>query len=398
MRILGLIGCVGLALNLCPGCGSDDDASKDEIVFGQAWSLTGAYAKGADVLGRPVYDLWIEQVNAEGGIFVKKYNKKLPIRLLRYDDESNETKMLSLLEKLIVEDKVDILLPPWGSNLFFAAAPVANNHKKVLIAGPAQGIKLKELIGRLPYTFVVLNSPDTQMPALADILLDAKIKKAGIGFVQDLYGIENSQVASTEMAQKGIDVAMLRSFPLGTKDFSALLAEAQEKNVEAFLAFTYPDETFAMTGQAMALDFNPKVFFTGVGTFLPAYRDAFGGAEGVMGPGGWSRKASQGAEDFWAAYKKKWNQEPDYWGSLWYYSSMQFLKQAIEKAGSLDQAQIREIVATTTFETAMGPMRFEGGFNTNHPGEISQWQNGVFEIIGPANKKTAEPNYLKPTW
>jgi branched-chain amino acid transport system substrate-binding protein len=387
-----------VALQLGAGCGSDDSSSKDEIVIGQAWSLTGPYAEGAKAIGLPVYDLWIEQVNAEGGIFVQKYNKKLKLRLVRLDDESSDTKMVSLLEKLIVEEKVDMLLPPWGSNNFFAAAPVANNHKKVLIAGPAQGIKLKELIGRLPYTFVVLNSPDTQMPALADILVAAGVKKAAIGFVQDLYGIENSQVASTEMAQKGIDVAMLRSFPLGTKDFSALFTESREKNVEAFLAFTYPDETFAMTGQAKATGFNPKIFFTGVGTFLAAYRDAFAGAEGVMGPGGWSPSISAAAAAFRDAYVSKWSQEPDYWGSLWYYSSLQFLKQAIEKAGSLDQGQIRDVVASATFETAMGPMRFEGGFNTNHPGEISQWQKGVFEIIAPSGKKTAAPTFPKPAW
>src|SRR5262245_4790023 len=123
MRTLRLVGCAAFALNLCAGCGSDDASNKDEIVIGQAWSLTGAYANGARVIGRPVYDMWIDEVNADGGIFVRQYNKKLKIRLIRYDDESSDTKMVALLEKLVVEDKVDMLLPPWGTNLFFTAAP-----------------------------------------------------------------------------------------------------------------------------------------------------------------------------------------------------------------------------------------------------------------------------------
>ncbi len=43
-------------------------------------------------------------------------------------------------------------------------------------------------------------------------------------------------------------------------------------------------------------------------------------------------------------------------------------------------------------------MRFEKGFNTNHPGEVGQWQNGVFEVIDPDKRRTAKPIYPKPEW
>jgi hypothetical protein len=55
-------------------------------------------------------------------------------------------------------------------------------------------------------------------------------------------------------------------------------------------------------------------------------------------------------------------------------------------------------MASKTYETALGPMKFEKGFNTNHAGEIGQWQKGVFEIIDPGKKRTAEPEYPKPAW
>jgi hypothetical protein len=43
-------------------------------------------------------------------------------------------------------------------------------------------------------------------------------------------------------------------------------------------------------------------------------------------------------------------------------------------------------------------MKFENGLNTTHPGEIGQWQNGVFEVIDPGKKRTAEPIFPKPPW
>jgi hypothetical protein len=40
--------------------------------------------------------------------------------------------MVRLMEKLIIEDKVDFLFPPCGTSFLFAAAPVANKHGYIL--------------------------------------------------------------------------------------------------------------------------------------------------------------------------------------------------------------------------------------------------------------------------
>ena len=109
--------------------------AKDKIVIGQAVSLSGPLAVGNQVASSPYYDLWVKDVNAEGGIYVKEYGKKLPVELLIYDDKSDTGTMTRLLEKLILEDKVDFILPPWGTAKLFAAAPIANKHEYILIGG-----------------------------------------------------------------------------------------------------------------------------------------------------------------------------------------------------------------------------------------------------------------------
>lgn len=373
---------------------------KDKIRIGWVTSMSGPYASGVPVTNGMVYELWIEEVNAKGGIFVKEYGKKLPIELIKYDDKSEVGTMTKLLEKVILEDKVDLILPPWGTAMLYAAAPIANKHKYILLGGPGGAEKLKEIMSSLPYFFSVLNMSETQMPALAEIFAEVQAKKVAIIYIQDLHGIEYRDRVLKELKTKGIEVVMSKSFPHGTKDLTPMLKDAKAANVDGFLGFVYPDEAFLVTGQAMEVGFNPKAFFLTVGPCLSQYRDAFSarGVEGVMGAGAWNAKVSPGAKEFQDAFVKKFKVEPEGWGSFFYYSSLQFFQKAIEEAGTLDQSKIRELMATKAYDTAMGPMKFEKGMNTTHPGEVGQWQNGVFEVIDSGKKRTAKPVYPKPEW
>jgi branched-chain amino acid transport system substrate-binding protein len=164
---------------------------------------------------------------------------------------------------------------------------------------------------------------------------------------------------------------------------------------------SYPDDTFLITQQAMELAYNPKVFYCGVGVAFPSYRDAFGPdvVEGVMGPGAWNPKVPyDGAEEYFAEHVDRWDAEPDRWASAFSYASVQVLEQAIEKAGSLDRNKVRDVIASGTFPTVIGPVEFEDGFNQQSPGEVGQWQSGEFEIIGAKEKQTADPQYPRQPW
>jgi hypothetical protein len=57
------------------------------------------------------------------------------------------------------------------------------------------------------------------------------------------------------------------------------------------------------------------------------------------------------------------------------------------------------VMAKERFNTALGPTWFEEGRLAPgcHPGEIGQWQNGVFEVVG-GNIPTADFVYPKPPW
>jgi branched-chain amino acid transport system substrate-binding protein len=382
------------------GAGATQSPAKDKIRIGQAIALSGPLAGGVAIAGGRIYQMWVEEVNKDGGIYVKEYGKKLPVELIRYDDKSDIGTMTKLLEKLILEDKVDFVFPPWGTAWLFAAAPVANKYGYILIGGPGGALKLKEL--SLPYFFQVLNFSETQAPALAGIFKEVGVKSVAVIYRGDLHGVEYGDAMVPYFKRKGIDVKMKKSYPPGIKDLSPLLKEAKSLGVDAFCAASYPPGGMLLTGQAIELGINFNAFFITVTPFSPnLYRDTFGVnvVEGVMGGGAWNAKSSPGAKKFVDKFVARFGMEPDYWGGLYYWSSLQHFQQAIEKAGTLNQKKIRDIMAKERFNTALGPFWYDKDrYFVNHPGEIGQWQKGVFEVIDPGKKRTAPPLYPKPAW
>ncbi len=87
-------------------------------------------------------------------------------------------------------------------------------------------------------------------------------------------------------------------------------------------------------------------------------------------------------------------------GGTIFYASLQIFEEAIKTAGTLDQKKIRDIMATMRFNTVLGPTWFDGTFYASpcYPGQIGQWQNGVFEVIDPGEKRTAAPKLPKSAW
>jgi len=281
------------------GC-DEAEPEKEVIVFGAARPLTGPFAVYEEMAFGPIYKMWVDEVNARGGLYIEEYGKRLPIELKIYDDGSDMGTMTSMLERLILEDEVDFILPPASTAFLFAAAPIANKHGYILMGAEGGGTTLTPLLPSLPYYFGVLNYSDHyQMPVLADILSDAGIETAAIMYLEDLHGVEYSGVAGIELTNAGIDIVMTKSVPLGVMDVSSIINQAKTLGAEAFLSFCYPDENFLAIGTAIALDYNPDVFLTGPGANFAFFAGVFGpAAEGIMGYGAWNTKSSAASEDW----------------------------------------------------------------------------------------------------
>jgi branched-chain amino acid transport system substrate-binding protein len=396
---------IALVVPLVTACPAPPVA-KDKIVLGQAVSLTGANAVAIHLPGAFVpQTLWVEDVNSRGGIYLKDYGKQLPIDWIQYDDKSDQGTMVKLLEKLILEDKVDLIFPPCSTSWLFAAAPIANKYGYVLLGAEGGAESLEEILPELPYVFLVLNYSKTQMPVLADQFKDWGIKTVAISFLEDLHGVEYSNRALAEFTKRDIAVPVVKSHPFEVTDMTPILKAAQNANVDAFCSMSYPLQNILTAANAIELGYNPKVFFETVGPFGLWFRDALGGGavvEGLLGGGAWNKKSSPEAAAFYDASIARFGEGGiDMWGNLYYWGSYQFLEKALEENGNLDQVTLREIVATKHFETALGDTWFDEKQRLAepcHPGEIGQWINGEWEVVLPKDKATATIEFPKPAW
>ena len=378
-------------------------AQKQKIVFGQALSLSGRLSMAAGFLEVPAIKLWLQEVNAKGGIFVKEYGKKLPVELIRYDDKSDVETMLKLVKKLVTEDHVDFLFPPYSSAMHFAMVPLANKYKQPLVTWTVASEQLLEMAPKFPYVFHVSPPPSAHMEIGKDLYVELGVKSAALIYIQDLAGIEYSGALKSRLEKAGIDVPIYESYPFTATDLSPLLKKIKAANLDALIAITYPPDALMITEQSMVIDLNPKLFCLGIGGAMPVFLNKFGASkvEGIMAFGGWNPKSSPEAQEYYEKFKALNKIEPDYWSASYGYATYQIYEQAIEKAGSLNRDKVRDVLATSTFtHTAAGniAIKFEGQMNYTMASYYGQWQNNVFEAIAPKKTRTKNPIYPKPAW
>ena len=368
-------------------------AQTGPVRIGYAMARTGPWTGGAQVSQEPNYLLWAEQLNAAGGLNVK--GSKRPVELISSDDRSEVETCVRSYEKLMGSDKVDLILPPWGSNANFAVAPLANRMGYPFIAPTALSKRLIEM--KLPYFFLMLQQPQPMMNSLVELLKANGAKSVAVIYVDDLFGLENYAALKVAVGGSGLNLVEEKSYPGGVKDLGPVLRGIKDKNPDAFVALSYPPDTILASRQSKEIGFNPKFFYASVGTAFPLYKQVMGpAAEGVLGMGSWNAKSSKMAQAYFDAHVKKFNKEPDRWASGATWASLEILQAAVGKVG-LDRKAIRDYVAGNTHDTVIGKIKFQGSENVATPGSVSQWQKGEFEVIWPKSMATGSL-VTKPAW
>ena len=150
-----LAGAIGLGIAAIPS-GAQQPSS---IKIGWAISKTGPYVGGATITLLNPYKLWVKDVNAAGGI--KVGGKRVPIEVIEYDDRSNSEEVIKALERLVTQDKVDFLFPPWGTGLNLrVGADVQQVRLSADLAVTATTDRAPELAKRWPNSFWLLGTAD----------------------------------------------------------------------------------------------------------------------------------------------------------------------------------------------------------------------------------------------
>lgn len=307
-----------------------------------------------------------------------------------------------MYEKLIVEDKVDLLLAPYAEIAHAAAIPAAEKHRFPLVGSTCGSMSIRKFSG-VKYFWYVSALADAIMPTTVDMFATRKDKLKSVAI---LYGhmpflSDNVQFLQPALKAKGFDIVLLKDYPTDTQDLSQVLLEIKRKNPDILVFLSFPHDGLLIMKQMMEIGLNSKLVFFLLGPAIADFPKIFGPAiEGItfFADNAWSRKGpGPGSGEFHKKYVERFG-GIDYENSPLGYVSAQITEQAVEKAGTLDREKIRDTIANGEFTTIFGPVKFSGIENMLAVPGVRQWQKGEVEMVWPQKVATAPLLFPKPPW
>ncbi|MNM47623.1 hypothetical protein D3C81_585950 [compost metagenome] len=348
-KILSALMATAVMGSVLAGC-SKSSANSDTINIGAIGPLTGP----ASTYGQSVKngaELYLEQVNADGGIDGKK------LSLLFEDDEANADKAIQAFNKLVDNDKVPVILGAVTSGATNAVAPQATSRSIPMLTPTATEPNITKNGGEFVFRGCFVDS--FQGVALADYATSTLSKKtAAVLYNKDSdYSKGIADAFKEEFESKGGKVTEFLTYNEGDKDFNAQLTKIKGTNSDLLVL---PD------------------YYTQVGTVAKQARD-MGIESQLLGGDGWESEeltklggtAVNGAlylnhyysgdsasvvADFVKAYKAKYNAEPDAFAAL-AYDSTKVIVEAIKSAGT-DPVAIKDALAKTKLDGVTGNITF----------------------------------------
>jgi branched-chain amino acid transport system substrate-binding protein len=323
-------------------------AQPREIILGAALPITGGQSREGGYFKR-AYEMAVKEINDAGGITVKEFGKKIPIKLIIYDDKSDNTTSVQLYEKLVTEDKVNALLGGYGTPLITAHTVVAEKYRIPYVNGGGATGAIYER--KMKYIFGLISSIEKLSNTLMDWIVsqqDTGALKKGLKIA--LMGENTShgkefRIAVLNRGKAAPDrfqVVMDEPFELNLKDADPLLQKVKASNADVYLVDARLTDYTTIHRRYTELGLYHQVVSYGPRGTEKAARDALGAASDYIVSCNWWHKdvPSAQAKSFAQKWEKAQN-EPAEWFPALAYETARVMAKAIEDAGSLDKEKIR---------------------------------------------------------
>ncbi|WP_447922137.1 amino acid ABC transporter substrate-binding protein [Achromobacter aegrifaciens] len=379
--------------------------TSDKIRVGMTVSSTGSFALASQSGVRGV-EMWVDDVNRRGGIEVK--GKKYPVELVKLDDRSDKQMVTRVYERLIVDEKVDLVFAPFGSTLTAAAATVTERLGKYMMVWSAASDDLYK------QGFKNMVS-GTQMPVSAmlranmELAANQGVKKVAILYSDEPFPAGLAEGGKEQAAKNGMQVVLFEKYPKGQKDFSTILQKARAAGAEALVPTSYEGDLISMTRQMKQLDINfPYVFMVYAST--PQFQAIGADSNYIYSHTNyhpainWKVNAGMTREQFAAAYDQRFPKAefpPDFQTAL-AYGAGALTEEIVKQAGTTDAAALKKASMDLSGKLTVmaGPYAIdETGKQLLMPFPVVQLLPGKGMVpVWPADVATQKPVYPAPDW
>ncbi len=384
--LLLVVVAAGIVLLAGPGL------AQGPVKIGASLSLTGTYAAPGQNHQRG-YQLCAKHVNEKGGVLGRK------LEFVLYDDQSMPATAVRLYERLVSQDRVDLLMGPYSSPVSEAVASVNEKYKMPMVAPMASTTSIFKK-GR-KFIFMVQSPAEVYLEGVIELAAKKGLKTVALINEDTLFPKATVQGTIELAKKKGLQVVFVEAYPKGHTDFSGILTKVKATNPDVLGASTYFDDAVAITRQMKELNVNPKMYAVTVGGDLPKFYELLGkNAEFVYGASQWEPELPYpGAAEFTEAYKKEFPGADLSYHSAGGYGGCQILVEAVKRAGSLDAEKIRAEILKLDTNTVYGAFKVDAdGFQLTHKMVMFQWQDGKKAIVWPDELATGQLRYPTPPW
>ena len=386
----------GVMLVLMPAVVS----AADTIRIGASISMTGKMAREGGFVKKG-YDGWVEWVNARGGITVG--GKPYKVEMVYYDDKGEATTSAKLTEKLITEDKVNLILGPYSSGIAAATSAIAEKYQFVTIAPLANGDFVYER--GFKYLFSVFPVASRDLVPVVELAAaqSPKPKTYGVVVLDHAFALPAIGGAQKRSAELGLQEVYFGKFQLGTTDYSGILTAVKAKEPDLIYFGGFFADSVSFFRQARELNVNAKMFAgtmcAGNPDWVPTMKKD---GNYVIGELPWHPDMQYKdqfftTKSFFEYWVKKYKEPPNTFTAPGFVSGM-LIQFAVEKAGSLDQAKIRDALRAMEIETFFGKFKFDDkGRNVAGRMGVVQTQNEKDTLIDPP-RPGVKFLYPAPNW
>lgn len=358
---------------------------RDHILIGRPNPSTGPLADfGAATPW--VDDRVLAKINADGGIYIDKIGKKLPVKVKIMDTESNPTKAAELTSRLIMQDKVDLMVAFHTPDTVNPVSSICERFQTPCITLDSP---LEPWLDGGPYKWAFHSFWSVEkdiLPTYVGMWEQVPTNKVvGVLMANDPDGVAWSKIFKEKLEPRGYKFVDMGRFPYGTQDFSSFINAWKKEGVEIILGNTIPPDFATAWRQCARFGFKPKVVTIGKAILFPSAVGALGGdlPNGLSCEVWWSpdhpfnsslEKIS--AKDLCADWTKDtgqvWTQPIGY-----KYAGYEIAADVLNRAKSLDKNVIRKAIADTKIDTIVGPIDYNDQNYCRTPLVGGQWVKGT---------------------
>jgi branched-chain amino acid transport system substrate-binding protein len=360
-------------------------AARDYILIGHPAPATGPIAAFGETSAW-VDKFVVEEINKDGGIFIKDLGKKLPVKVKPMDTESNPTKAAEVASKLILQDKIDLMLVLHTPDTVNPVGAICERYQVPCISSVAP---IEPWLTGGPYKWTFhyfwgLGDIIGVFTGMWNEFASQTNKVVGGFWPNDPDGTVWAAEFGKKLKGMGYKVVDVGRFPYGMQDFSSFISTWKKENVEILTGVPIPPDWATAWRQCHQQGFIPKIATIGKAILFPAAVEAIGGnlPDGLSSEIWWTpshpfKSSLTGASckdlaDSWTkSTNRQWTQPLGF-----DYAAFEIAADVLKRAGSLDKKKIREALVQTDLGTVVGHIKFNEKNYSLTPLVGGQWVKG----------------------